>query len=295
MESNINFKYECASMRYRGIGDQSRVDDDYFPTSAPPPPPPSVYSGSGSGAVDCTIFLSICTGILLAAVVVLGIVGGIQLNTHSSQIDDLSPGPVGPEGPVGPTGRVASLTEPCNCTAGECTDGFEWHSLVDRVNYACNRNASQWWSTESHDSWGEAAQGTPCQIGEDPSDRDACAVAWGKGEGPSNQRIGKHFLPNWVITSISYADDGDANNQCTTGADTYQFQMWCSSAPVSINFTLFNILATEQNSSRVVVRDLNVPVTGDMYVTFGILNNCSGQLSDFVLSVYYRLTPVSYV
>lgn len=289
-------------MRYRGAS--ALEEEQYFHTAA---------NGGGGGDIksaassDYNVFLSICIGILFAAVATLGIVFGILLNSHGNQIDDLSPGPVGATGLTGDTGltgaagRVVALTEPCNCTSDVnatglaiCTNGFEWHSLETHTNYACNLNVSQWWSTETHDAWGESAIGTSCQTGEDPSNRDGCTLGWGSGIGSDNQRIGRYFLPNWVITDIAFSDDGDANIGCNA-TSTYDIQMWDSAATDSANFTLLHTFASGQNLSRVTFQGINVPVEGDAHVTFGIANDCDVSISDFLITIYYRLTPVSYV
>lgn len=248
-------------------------------------------SGSGGGSDAKTI----CALVTLVFGIATLIVAGVLLFVVHSRVSNLED-----EMNNLPEVRVKNSTEPCDCmmdtsAAAACSDGLLWYNTVDKTDYACNSDTGQWWTTEDHDAWGESSSGTDCASGNNPSTQDACALAWGAGIGPDNQRIGRFFKGNITITGISYADDDDASQECTGGADSFDIQVWNSAAPVSVNFTLLATLATQQTESQLFIDNLNVPVMSGMYLSFGIANNCGAVISDFTMTIYYRVNPYSYV
>jgi len=193
-----------------------------------------------------------------------------------------------------------AYSEPCNCTTDTnatdaCVSGHLWMSTYHYIEYTCNTAYGQWWSTELHTESGERSDGSNCGNAQTPSMNNACAISFGSGVGPAFSVLGTHFHTNWTITSVMFADDGSADFFCSGGADSYDIQLWTSSAPAGANFTLTNTLVSQSTSSRAVHTGLNIPVDGDRFVVLGIANNCGNDLPKFVMTIRYHLNPYSYV
>jgi len=188
---------------------------------------------------------------------------------------------------------------PCNCTTdlngtNACVDGTVWQSTAHQLQFVCVTQYGEWWSTESHDARGENADGTICSAGDDPSNEVACTLAWGAGIGSGGRLLGRYFQENWTITGVAYADNGGGDASCSGGASSFDIELWASTAPATVNFTFSETVAAQQSDSRLVVTGLNIPVPGDLFATFGVDNNCGGALAQFVMTITYRITPVSY-
>lgn len=192
-------------------------------------------------------------------------------------------------------------SEPCNCStdlgeenACNTTEStMKWHDTTTNLEYFCNSNVGQWWSSAEHERWGERG-GSACDNGNDQGNDAGCSVTYGGGITALLGSTKGLYLP-WdiVITSVSYEDGGSVDSSCSGGSDSIEIEIYTGDEN---GLSFHATLASQVSDSYYQSGSLLVGVQGDQMISLGIANSCGllTTINNYTIRITFRKTPTYY-
>lgn len=182
------------------------------------------------------------------------------------------------------TSVYTGATAPFACVAP--LGGSLWFSSVSGQTFVCDtsngRNA--WLSQSVMTLYGES-NGT-CNSGQNAGSSDGCNVDWGDGLGAdTNTDLGLFMPYNITVVGFGFSDD---NESCNSGS--YDVEIYTTpNASDDNNYSFDANVASGLTTSPSNGINLNVPITGNRYMIWGIDNNCGQNIDDWNVILYYRI------
>ncbi len=179
--------------------------------------------------------------------------------------------------PIENTTSTCSNDPPCNCTEDENCAGRFFLSAEDHTMYVCDcGNVGRWRGLSEFERFGEEKK--PCNKGEDLLEHKDCNVDWGDAVGASDDDNGPPesglFVPQpFVITRAGFAS---FEKSCTEGGSFDVVICWSTdNDTITYAQDRCEIIFSGLSDTKVAnSNDLDIVIPGNVYVTWGIDNNC---------------------
>ncbi len=164
--------------------------------------------------------------------------------------------------------------------------GMQWMDTDTGLLYICDTSngRNKWLSTMESVLWGDET--STCAQGNNPDIGGNCNVDWGNGLGPdTNTSLGLYIPRDITITGYGFSSDNDG---CTAGS--FDVEVWGTGSNVDDNnYTLQTEVATGLTGEAHNANNLNLDLTGDQYILWGLDNNCTaGTMDDWAVILYYK-------
>ncbi len=176
-----------------------------------------------------------------------------------------------------------SNTPPVAC--GASFAGMQWMDTDSGILYICDvsNGRNKWLSTDEKVIFGDETGS--CTAGADPNSNASCNVDWGNGLGPDGGTVLGFYIPRDItITGYGFSEDNDA---CTSGS--FDLEIWgTGSNSDDNNYSFQQEIATGLTGQAHNGDSLNVNITGNQYILWGIDNNCGEDIDDWNLILYFR-------
>jgi hypothetical protein len=178
--------------------------------------------------------------------------------------------------------RVGSDTDP-PCTCGSsCPNGILWASETNGLLYMCDATRNKWLAPSITHFHGE--ESSQCAAGATLSSQN-CNVDWGNGGGGHNQAI-------WLPYDATIVGFGFSHDEGSCGSGSYDVEVWGTGSGSNDNIgssTLGNGATLGTGTLETLnSNSLDLDIAGDQYISWGLDNNCSNDIDDFVISLYLR-------
>lgn len=182
----------------------------------------------------------------------------------------------------GSSGLVVSSTPPVTCNA--TNSGAQFMDSDSGIVYVCDTSngRNKWLGQSEMVLWGEESGN--CRSGDDVGNSTNCTVDWGNGLGPDGGQIGFYLPYDAAVTGYGFSADNDA---CITGS--FDVEIWSSPNDTNDNsYSFVGNAATGLNDEAHNSNTLNLDLTGNRYLIWGIDNNCGQSIDDFNVVLYLR-------
>lgn len=169
-----------------------------------------------------------------------------------------------------------------------CGPDFAGRSFVDTdsgIMYVCDTSngRNKWLGPKESVIFGD--ESGACPVGGNPDNNTNCNVDWGNGLGPDGTTDVGFYIPHDItVTGFGFSADGDS---CFFGS--FDVEVWSTGSNADDNGYSFEAnIATGLTGQAHNSNTLNVDITGDQYILWGIDNNCTQDIDDFNVILYYR-------
>ena len=125
-----------------------------------------------------------------------------------------------------------------------------------------------------------------CGQGKDPNTSANCTADWGNGLGTdTNTELGLYIPHDITITGYGFSSDNDG---CTIGS--FDVEIWGTNSNIDDNtYALQQEVATGLIGEAHNANNLNLDITGNQYILWGLDNNCTaGTLDDWNVILYFK-------
>lgn len=181
----------------------------------------------------------------------------------------------------GSTAIPSGANPPMACNGG--TTGEQFIDTDTGQVYICDstNGRNKWLAQQDTILWGEET-GT-CYSGSTLTS-DSCTVEWGSSLGADGGNNGFYLPYPATIVGYGFSEDNDA---CTSGS--MDIEVWSSSGTGSDGSHSFEAnVATGLNNQVHNANNLNIDLSGNRYIVWGIDNNCGQNIDDYNIVLYLR-------
>lgn len=157
------------------------------------------------------------------------------------------------------------------------------------LTYVCDPTRDKWLSTETLTLYGDEQDDCGAGGGDIGNDDD-CSPDFGAstGQGININPPDMGIYNPYDMTVIGYGFSSD-NDDCA-GGGSMDIEIWGTGSTASdeAGWALEQEVATGITDDEETANDVDVDISGDQFIMFGIENNCGTVIDDYFLIIYYK-------